>query len=119
MSIMSRDTNSGKGGARDFVPRQGTKSVSEAGQQIAMLLALQAREWQELRSTNGVVLKLINFQEPTSGKKVLLLAIGSEKDDVTGIDATLDVAINGAMVDDIVAEIARGIDATETEDKSK
>lgn len=108
MCTMTLNIDSGEKDAKDFVPRPDIKSVSEAGQQIAMLLSLQAKEWQELRSTSGVVLKVINFQEPTSGKKCLMIVFGSMHDDITGIDATLDVAINGMSVDDIVAEIARG-----------
>lgn len=109
MCIMTPDTDSGKSGVSDFVPRPATSSKpSQAGQEIAMLLSLQKREWQELRSVSGIVFKYINSQEPISGRKVLLILVGSQSDDVTGIDATLDVAINGVSVDDLVAEIARG-----------
>lgn len=80
--------------------------ISQAGQEIAMLIALQKREWQELRSTSGVVLKYINLQEPTSKRKVLLVAIGTTEDDIVGNDATLDVFINGMSIDAIVEKVA-------------
>jgi len=86
---------------------QATKwQISPAGQEIAMLIALQKREWQELRSTNGVVLKYINLQEPTSKRKVLLVAIGTTDDDIVGNDATLDVFVNGMSIDAIVERVA-------------
>lgn len=79
--------------------------ISPAGQEIAMLLALQKKEWQELRSTSGVVLKYINLQEPTSKRKVLLIAIGTMEDDIIGNNATLDVFINGMGIDAIVEKV--------------
>lgn len=103
---MTQPTNSGKKDAKDFVPRRDT-NLSPAGQEIALLIALQKREWQELRSTNGVVLKYINLKEPTSGKNVLLVAFGTREDDIVGIDATLDVAINGKSIDSIVESVAQ------------
>ena len=71
-----------------------------------MLIALQKKEWQELRSTTGVVLKYINLKEPTSGRNVLLVAFGTKEDDLIGNDATLDVLINGLSVDRIVEIVA-------------
>lgn len=111
---MTLDIGNGKKDASDFPPQPDTISKpSPAGQEIAMLLSLQKGEWQELRSTSGVVFRLINTIEPISGRYALLILIGSQNDDVTGIDATLDVAINGVSVDEIVATIARGIVATQ------
>jgi hypothetical protein len=108
---MTKGIDNGKEDVKDIAPQLATRSnpikISQAGKEIAMLLALQVQEWQELRATSGVNLKLINLQEPTSKKHMILIAIGSEDDEVTGIDETLDVAINGISVDEIVAEIAR------------
>jgi len=51
-------------------------------------------------------LKYINLQEPTSKRKVLLVAIGTTEDDIVGNDATLDVFINGMSIDAIVEKVA-------------
>jgi hypothetical protein len=59
-----------------------------------------------LRSTDGVILRYINLQEPTSKRKVLLIAIGTRDDDLVGNDATLDVFINGLSIDAIVEKVA-------------
>lgn len=88
------------------IPQVTEWQISKAGQEIAMLIALQKREWQELRSTNGVVLKYINLQEPTSKRNVLLVAIGTMDDDIEGNNATLDVTINGISIDAIVEKVA-------------
>jgi len=105
---MTKNTGSGNKDAKDFAPRQDTKSgLSPAGQEIAMLIALQKREWQQLRSEIGVVLKYINLKEPTSGRNVLLVAFGSREDDVIGDDATLNVWINGIGIDAIIESVAQ------------
>lgn len=80
--------------------------ISDAGIQVAMLLALQSPEWQKLKNESGVVFKTINFQEPVSNRKVLLIAIGTQEDDITAIDETLDVFINGVSIDAIVEGVA-------------
>ena len=78
---------------------------SPAAIEIAMLLALQKKEWQELRSTAGVILQYINLTEPTSGRNVLLIAIGTKEDDIVGNNATLDIEINAIGIDAIVESV--------------
>jgi len=70
-----------------------------------MLLALQKKEWHELRSVSGVTLHYINMTV-AENRRVLLIAIGSEQDDISGIDATLDISINGIGIDAIVEKVA-------------
>lgn len=101
---MIKHTDNGRKDVKDTATVPG---ISSAAQEIAMLLSLQKREWQELRSVNGVVLKYINLQEPTTNHRVLLIAIGTCDDDILGNDATLDVFINGLGIDAIVERVAQ------------
>jgi hypothetical protein len=105
---MTKNTDSGIKDASNIgteAPAVATIPVSPAGREIAMLLALQKKEWQELRSTPGVVLKYINLQEPTSKRNVLLVAIGTMEDDIIGNNSTLDVSVNGMGIDAIVEQV--------------
>lgn len=80
--------------------------ISRTAQEIAMLLALQRKEWQELRKEPKIVLRYINIQEPKSKRKALMVVIGSGDDDIVGNNATLDVYINGLSIDAIVERVA-------------
>lgn len=83
-----------------------------------MLLALQIKEWLFLRSTPGVIFQFINLREPTSGRGVLLIAIGTKDDDVTGNNATLDIEINGVGIDAIVEKVVLEKNKTDMELKN-
>jgi hypothetical protein len=108
--MATKHSDSGIKDVSNIASPEATKwHISKAGQEIAMLIALQKREWQELRSTSGVVLKYINLQEPTSKRKVLLVAIGTMDDDIEGNNATLDVTINGLSIDAIVEKVAENV----------
>lgn len=98
------DLPSGEGVVSNIAPEPAIK-LSEAAKALIMTVALQKREWQDLRSTNGLVLRLDNFRDPFSGRSYLLVAFGTESDDLIGNDATGEIFLNGKNIDDILAEI--------------
>lgn len=103
---MTTDTNNGKNDVSNTGSMSEIPGISRTAREIAMLLALQRKEWQELRREPGVVLRYINIQEPKSKRKALLIVVGSGDDDIIGNDATLDVYINGLSIDAIVERVA-------------
>lgn len=117
MSITTQDLPSGEGDVSNIAPEPDTK-LSKAAEALIMTVALQKREWQDLRSTSGVVLRLDNFRDPSSGRSYLLVAFGTDTDDLIGNDATGEITLNGVSIDDLLVKIIESKEAPEEkEDK--
>lgn len=101
MSTITPDLQSGEGDVSNTAPEPDIK-LSKAAEALVMTVALQKREWQDLRSTNGVVLRLDNFRDANSGRSYLLVAFGTLDDDVVGDDATGVITLNGLNIDDLL-----------------
>lgn len=117
MSIVTPDLPSGEGVANSIAPKQAIK-LTEAAKALIMTVALQKREWQDLRSTPGVVLRFDNFRDPSSGRSFLLVAFGTESDDVEGNDATGEILLNGLNIDDLLVDIIEEKPKEEVEEKN-
>lgn len=115
---MTKSTDNGIKDASNTGTMAINPPISEAVRDISMLLALQIKEWLFLRSTPGVIFQFINLREPTSGRGVLLIAIGTKDDDVTGNNATLDIEINGVGIDAIVEKVVLEKNKTDMELKN-
>ena len=104
MSTTTPNLPSGEGDANNIASVPDIK-LSPAAEALIMTVALQKREWQDLRSTNGVVLRLDNYRDPSSGRSFLLVAFGTENDELTGDDATGEILLNGVNIDDLLVKI--------------
>lgn len=104
MSITIPNTDSGEGDAKIIAEEPDTK-LSPAAEALVKTVALQRREWQDLRSTSGLILRLDNFRDPSSGRSYLLVAFGTESDDLSGNDATGEIFLNGKNIDELLLKI--------------
>lgn len=98
------NTENGEEGVSNIVPAPVIKS-NQAMESLIMTLALQRKEWRDLRSTNGIVLRMDSYRDPSNGRSYLLVAFGTDSDDVTGDDATGEIFINGKSVDDLLPDV--------------
>ena len=104
MSTTTLDLPSGADDANNTASILDTK-LSPAAEALIMTVALQKREWQDLRSTPGVVLRFDNYRDPSSGRNYLLVAFGTADDDVVGNDATGEILVNGMSMDDLLIQL--------------
>ena len=104
MSTIIPNLPNGEGDVSNIVPAPDIK-LSPAAEALIMTVALQKREWQDLRSTNGIILRLDNYRDPSSGRSFLLVAFGTEGDDLVGNDATGEILLNGVNIDDLLVKI--------------
>lgn len=104
MSTITPNSASGEGDVNNIAPVPDIK-LSPAAEALIMTVALQKREWQDLRSTSGVVLRLDNYRDPSSGRSYLLVAFGTENDNLVGNDTTGEILLNGVNIDDLLVKI--------------
>jgi hypothetical protein len=100
---MSQDTKTGVPAVKDTVKQRATKLKPEVSD-LTMALSLQRKEWQELRSTSGIILRFANLKDPikTKGHSILCVMIGLADGDVLGNNATGEIFINGMSVDELL-----------------
>ncbi len=100
---MTRDTKTGEQDAKDTAKAPATK-FSQPVAEMTLALSLQRKEWQELRSTPGIVLRYVNLKDPikTKGHAVLCVMFGLVDGDVIGNNATGEIFINGMSVDELL-----------------